>query len=66
MIRNWERMNRDQKVRALAVGDGPSMTCPACGRTVQVVAGYWTQHSDPASWGETPPRQCRNELQPYS
>lgn len=66
-IPNWERMNRDQKIAALARHDGPSRICPACGRQVYVVRGYWTQHSDPASWeGRQLIRQCVNELQPSS
>lgn len=56
---------RDQKIRHLARGYGPMKPCPTCGRVVEVVRGYWTQHSDPRSWGSRLVEQCANELEPY-
>lgn len=64
-IRNWDLMSRDQKIQALAFGEGVVAVCPDCKRSVAVVRGYWSQHSDPSSWeGRQPVRQCTNELRP--
>jgi hypothetical protein len=64
-IHGWEQMTRDQKVAALVRHDGPERQCPACGRMIHVVRGYWVQHTDPRSWeGRQAPQQCTNELRP--
>jgi len=64
-IAGWDKFSRDQRVKALARKEGVSRECPACGRTVEVVFGYWTQHTDPESYvkGEHP-RPCRLEFTP--
>ena len=65
-LAQWGRMSRDQQVRSFGLDRGPLRSCPVCGRQVEVVNGYWTQHSDPETWGRGKViRQCRNELQPY-
>lgn len=63
MIPGWSKLTRDAKVAALARGYGREIECPACGRRVHVVRGYVTQHTDPRTWGEKPPSQCRMEFQ---
>lgn len=64
-VANWSRMTRDQQISALARQRGIARTCPACGRFVEVVRGYWTQHTDPGSWGQRKvPMACVLELTP--
>lgn len=63
--RQWAKMSRDEKVRALAWGPGGLGRCPACGRAVAVVSGYWSQHTDPRSYRKgVKPEACRLELTP--
>ena len=63
MIANWNRLSRAQKIDVLARAEGPERQCPTCGRWVHVVRGYWTQHSDPSSWGRGKRiQQCATEL----
>lgn len=64
-IENWGALSRDQKISRLARGKGEDRSCPACGRFIQVIEGYWSQHTDQRSWelGKAL-RQCRNELRP--
>lgn len=64
-IANWNRFSREARISMLVGRRGVSHPCPACGRVVDVVQGYWLQHTDPASWSDRHPRQCLNELTPF-
>ena len=65
MAETWDALSRDQKIARLARGRGVDRQCPICSRMVQVVNGYWSQHTDQRGWNmKLPLPPCENELLP--
>jgi hypothetical protein len=43
------------------------LTCPLCKRTIEIVHGRWTQHTDPKTWPKgVPMKQCANARRPVA
>lgn len=64
-FQNWDALSREEKIVRLARGTGEVRRCPVCWREIEVVKGYWSQHSDPNGWSlKQPLPRCKNELRP--